>query len=433
VQEFPGADAAQWRDEALRRLARVRAAGYRCPLFFTSNGAGRNADTVLAEGAAIVEADPLRNTICKVQAYWGRREDYTERIPALAALPFPVEIGTGTEVAAPWTDPVVQYRLSAELCHQHDMPWMAWAWYHQFQKPRSNMTTDGVYGHWQPSFGHWGRWLCDESPYGLHATVVHRPLRGEVPADWRTLPSPPEALGAEALTDRAVRLTWSHNLAHAHGFIIERRPAGASDWTHRHKVGRVTEFAEGARQGLEADTAYVYRVRAYSLDAGESAPCAEAAVRTAVAPPAGPGTGLLARYWKGHEHAGRPVVERVEPMLDVSWSGVSAPNVPLAWDDLSARWTGTIVPRYTEEYSFFLHLCGTGTLRVAGRELMAAQCPHTMPYLCDTVELEAGRAYPVELTFSATGQSSATARLQWWSRSQPREVVPAERLFPDTN
>jgi hypothetical protein len=86
----------------------------------------------------------------------------------------------------------------------------------------------------------------------------------------------------------------------------------------------------------------------------------------------------------------------------------------------SWRWTGTIVPKYTEEYHFILDtdnserpklwICDQLVIEGNGR-------------LRGSIMLEAGKAYTLTLTYSTPYASPHTATLYWASASQPREVV----------
>lgn len=90
------------------------------------------------------------------------------------------------------------------------------------------------------------------------------------------VPSAPEDLEATALSSSQVRLTWRDTSDNEEGFKIERKRAGGS-WS---QVARVGEDEESyTATGLEADTLYYFRVRAYNED-GDSEYSNEDSVRT---------------------------------------------------------------------------------------------------------------------------------------------------------
>jgi hypothetical protein len=86
----------------------------------------------------------------------------------------------------------------------------------------------------------------------------------------------------------------------------------------------------------------------------------------------------------------------------------------------SWRWTGTIVPKFTEEYHFMLDtdnserpklwICDQLVIEGNGR-------------LRGSITLEAGKTYTLTLTYSTPYASPHTATLYWASASQPRELV----------
>jgi len=81
-------------------------------------------------------------------------------------------------------------------------------------------------------------------------------------------PVAPGGLGASAVSESQIDLTWTDNSANESGFRIERSPDGSSGWTEIDTVNAdVTTFSD---TGLSKNTQYYYRVRAYN-GAGESA------------------------------------------------------------------------------------------------------------------------------------------------------------------
>jgi len=75
-------------------------------------------------------------------------------------------------------------------------------------------------------------------------------------------PNAPSGLSATALSNSEVDLDWTDNSFNEAGFRIERSPGGAETWTEVDTVGKnVTTYRDG---GLDAATAYDYRVRAYN-------------------------------------------------------------------------------------------------------------------------------------------------------------------------
>jgi probable HAF family extracellular repeat protein len=92
------------------------------------------------------------------------------------------------------------------------------------------------------------------------------------------LPAAPSNLQAQALSGSQVLLTWRDNSNNEQGFEIQRAPVSTGVYQTLTRVAaNVTSYID--RQGLQPDTEYRYRVRAYNA-AGSSDWSNEASVRT---------------------------------------------------------------------------------------------------------------------------------------------------------
>ena len=129
--------------------------------------------------------------------------------------------------------------------------------------------------------------------------------------------------------------------------------------------------------------------------------------------------GLRGEYFKGRQLSS-PVLVRIDRKLDFQWGDQSpGPGVPA---DFSARWTGMVVPKYSEEYLFDGWGDDALSLTIDGKTLFERGGE-------GRIKLEAGRAYPIRLEFSDRS-GGASMQLFWRSQSQGREVIPAEALSP---
>jgi hypothetical protein len=129
--------------------------------------------------------------------------------------------------------------------------------------------------------------------------------------------------------------------------------------------------------------------------------------------------GLRGEYFKGRQLS-NPVLVRIDGKTEFQWGNNSpGPGVP---EDFSARWTGMLVPRYSEEYLFdgwgddslSLYLNDKAVFEKGGE---------------GRVKLEAGKSYPIRLEFFDRS-GGASLQLSWRSQSQQREVIPAEVMTP---
>lgn len=139
------------------------------------------------------------------------------------------------------------------------------------------------------------------------------------------------------------------------------------------------------------------------------------------------GTGLLAEYLAGLDFTTQ-LVTRVDRTIDFDW-GTAEPVAGLNADGFCVRWSGRIVPRFSETYSFNTTTDDGVRLWVNGELLISKWNSQSVTKHTGTTALRAGVAYDIVMEyFEATG--NATARLQWSSPSQPEQVVPVTALYP---
>jgi hypothetical protein len=147
----------------------------------------------------------------------------------------------------------------------------------------------------------------------------------------------------------------------------------------------------------------------------------------------GAGSGLTAEQFAGTDLGGAPTV-RTDPQLWFSpakgkpWPAGTPPT------GFGVRWTGTLEPQFTEEYTLSIYARGEFRLWIDGREV--AWTPqdypgeknfrkgHSVP-----IPLEAGRKVAIRLEFKAT-MPNPVLHLNWESLSRPVEHVPARFLYP---
>jgi hypothetical protein len=141
-----------------------------------------------------------------------------------------------------------------------------------------------------------------------------------------------------------------------------------------------------------------------------------------------PGIGLRAEYFGTADQTGSRLV-RVDPTVDFRWkAGSPGPEVSL--DAFSARWTGSVVPKYSETYTFHTDTNDGVRLWVNGQLLIDdwKKQDSSVDNL-GTITLEAGRAYSLRMEFFEQ-KGWATARLMWSSPRQRKQIIPAAQLRP---
>jgi parallel beta-helix repeat protein len=139
------------------------------------------------------------------------------------------------------------------------------------------------------------------------------------------------------------------------------------------------------------------------------------------------GTGLLGQYFTG-VNLQSLALQRTDATVDFDW-GTSAPASALPVDGFSVRWSGQVVPLYSQTYTFFTQSDDGVRLWVNGQQLVNNWSDHGSTENSGSIALTANQKYDIKLEYyEKTG--GAVARLSWSSASQPKQVIPAAQLFP---
>ena len=113
--------------------------------------------------------------------------------------------------------------------------------------------------------------------------------------------------------------------------------------------------------------------------------------------------------------------------------GMSASATGGAW---SVRWSGQVLPQYSETYTFDVRTNESAKLWVNGQLLIDRWTTQTsVAEYANTITLKAGTLYDIQIDYWKSAPASgvggnAEARLFWWSPSQPKQIIPQARLFP---
>ncbi len=142
------------------------------------------------------------------------------------------------------------------------------------------------------------------------------------------------------------------------------------------------------------------------------------------------GDGLNAQYWSNINFTGNTLT-RVDPNINFNF-GTGGPGGTIGTNTFSARWTGFIVPRYSETYTFATTSDDGARLWVGnttGTPLVNAFFDQsgTQPYT-GTITLVANTIYPILMEYYEN-VGDANVKLEWSSPSQPLEAVPQGRLY----
>lgn len=122
-----------------------------------------------------------------------------------------------------------------------------------------------------------------------------------------------------------------------------------------------------------------------------------------------------------------PLVRR-DPTIDFNWTSLS-PDPALPANYFTVRWTGQILPQYSQKYTFIARVDDGVRLWVDGRLIVNRWPGGSVNDSLGSIDLKAGNLYDIRMDYyEATG--SAEAHLSWYSEDRPKEIVPSNRLFP---
>ena len=141
------------------------------------------------------------------------------------------------------------------------------------------------------------------------------------------------------------------------------------------------------------------------------------------------GSGLTGAYFNNIDFTA-PAATRVDARVNFDWSS-GAPLASMSTDTFSVRWTGQVVPQFTETYTFYTISDDGVRLWVNGQLVVSNWTDHAAVENRGTIALRGGQRYDIRMDFYERG-GLATARLLWSSPSTTKAVIPTARLFPST-
>lgn len=155
------------------------------------------------------------------------------------------------------------------------------------------------------------------------------------------------------------------------------------------------------------------------------------------------GTGLLGNYWD-HPNStsnspyftGTPGISRIDSTVNFVAGGaawVGAPVTATSTNYFSSRWTGEILPEFSQYYTIYALADDAGRVWIDGKLIIDNWPPASVSTSekSAVVWLAAGQRHPIVFEhYNNTGSYGAV--LSWASSSQAKQVIPQVRLFPNT-
>ncbi len=178
------------------------------------------------------------------------------------------------------------------------------------------------------------------------------------------------------------------------------------------------------------------------------------------------GKGLQAEYYGTNNLSGTPVLKRVDRQLRFgTWYGDHLQNLGYTWGwqeqkrrgkvkqvklpfdpkNFSCRWSGSLEPRFSEDYRFYVVVSGDSRKKTGDRirlwvdgkllidrwdEIKLAAVDRRSRYIFGkSVKLQAGKRVAIKIEYAAAGADSHI-HLNWQSKSQGPQHVPSRSLYP---
>jgi len=137
-------------------------------------------------------------------------------------------------------------------------------------------------------------------------------------------------------------------------------------------------------------------------------------------------TGLNATIFDEPNFTGATVTRR-DATVNFDWN-INAPANGIGEDGFSIRWTGWIVPEYTETYTFYTYADDGTRLWINDTLVIDDWSNHAAREVSGTITLQAGVSYSIRLEYYDNIQA-ALVSLSWSSPSVPKAIIPERNLF----
>jgi uncharacterized repeat protein (TIGR03806 family) len=141
------------------------------------------------------------------------------------------------------------------------------------------------------------------------------------------------------------------------------------------------------------------------------------------------GKGLSAEYF-GTPDLQEPKLSRIDATVDFDW-GQNAPDAKLDAKRFSVRWSGDVMPQFTETYTFYTKSDDGARLWVNGQPIIEKWQNQGATEWSGTIALTAGKKVAIKMEYFQNG-GDASAKLLWSSPSTPKATIPQGYLFPDS-
>jgi hypothetical protein len=138
--------------------------------------------------------------------------------------------------------------------------------------------------------------------------------------------------------------------------------------------------------------------------------------------------GLSAEYY-GTDSFGGTNISRVDPVVNFSWDA-QKPIPGVGNTFYSVRWTGYMIPEFSEPYTISTSTDDGVRLWLDGTRVIDDWTSHSEKANGITLSLVGGHRYRVQMDYVNYQGSGARAKLFWLSPSVPKQIIPQSNLEP---
>lgn len=141
------------------------------------------------------------------------------------------------------------------------------------------------------------------------------------------------------------------------------------------------------------------------------------------------GQGLTGNYFKGQQFD-TPVFTRLDNQIVFDW-GNDAPDPRVPTDQFSVRWSGHILPNYSDLYTFHIKSDNGRRLWIDNTLVIDKWINDWDVDYTGQIQLVAGKVYDIKLEYFENN-GGANILFQWESAHQTLQPVPKSQLFPES-
>lgn len=138
-------------------------------------------------------------------------------------------------------------------------------------------------------------------------------------------------------------------------------------------------------------------------------------------------TGLTGTYFNRLNFV-ESILARIDQLIHFHW-GNGSPDSSIQSDTFSVRWTGYVVPQYSETYTFYTNTDDGVRLWVNGKRIINQWKNQRPTQHTGKITLTAGKPYMIRMDYYEN-MHNATAELLWSSKSQSKQAIPGNALRP---